>query len=144
MVVSWHVASKGTMFNVVSVILTIVGTSLGHYSHTTLTYLLGSYLFLARTSRHNSPNISDCRTIHTPGSRDSIHTSPLPVRFDALWRRLSEHFILALWCLYTNPRIGLISARIMQTSSRQPRKWTLAEDQKLREEVEAQGESIMK
>ncbi|EAT86972.1 hypothetical protein SNOG_05908 [Parastagonospora nodorum SN15] len=27
----------------------------------------------------------------------------------------------------------------MQSSSRQPRKWTLAEDQKLREEVEAQG-----
>jgi hypothetical protein len=58
---------EGTMLDVVSVILTVVGASLGHYSHTTLTYLLGSCLFLARTSRHNSSNISDGRTIHTPG-----------------------------------------------------------------------------
>lgn len=29
----------------------------------------------------------------------------------------------------------------MQSSSRQPRKWTLAEDQLLREEVEAQSQS---
>jgi hypothetical protein len=31
---------------------------------------------------------------------------------------------------------------IMQSSSRQPRKWTLAEDQRLREEVEAQRRYI--
>jgi hypothetical protein len=143
--VSWHVAPKGTMLDVVSVNLTIVGPSFGRYSHTTLTYLLGSCLFLPRTCRHNSSNISDTHTVHTPGFWDSIHTSPFPVRLDALLKNTFRTFHpRTLEYISVNPRIYLIPTRIMQTSSRQPRKWTLAEDQKLREEVEAQCEFILR